>query len=58
MNILSTQLKSGTIYNISLEDKDKPSINWKRQVNGEPSSPIVHDIDEEQVYFSVQSAGK
>lgn len=46
---------SGMVYMISIENRDAPSVRWKRQVNGEPSSPLVHDIDEEKVYFGVQS---
>jgi len=46
---------SGMVYMISIENPDVPSVRWKRQVNGEPSSPLVHDIDEEKVYFGVQS---
>jgi len=45
---------SGMVYMISVE-AETPQIRWKRQINGEPSSPIVHDIDEEKVYFGVQS---
>ena len=42
---------------ISIE-AETPQIRWKRQVNGEPSSPLIHDIDEEKVYFGVQSEGE
>ena len=45
------------VYMISVE-AETPQIRWKRQINGEPSSPLVHDIDEEKVYFGVQSEGK
>ena len=45
------------VYMISVE-AETPQILWKRQINGEPSSPLVHDIDEEKVYFGVQSEGK
>lgn len=27
-------------------------MNWKQQVSGEPSSPIVHDMDESKIYFA------